>query len=473
MTLTSKFLVISILAFSIISCSDSNNNRTHDEFGVPYPDLVLESFEDRISYAIGADMGANFNNMPEEMFSFMDTEALENGFYEGMTGVKGERDDCQSVLQAAFSSPEGIDTSMHDMTVVSDCYGFIFGEMMKKNLDAKEAFNEINPEITRKGFAHALYEVDTLIPIEERSKMVADFNNDMAKIAGEKMIDEAANIEGAYVSDEGWILVEKEKGTLEPINKNKEYKIIYSMRGPGGDTIISTIIDKRMSDEENAQVINTDDIVIPDGWSMASSMMTVGGEYELYLPYDLAYGERGLMNQNQSGYIIQPYTSVIISTKVIEQARMHSFAKKRGEKVIAEAKKQPNTKVGPSGYVLETIEEGDGQKVKAGSDVKAHYILRNSKGEVIENSYMGAQQGRGAPTFSLNSVIKGWQDAVPEMRKGGRYKLYLPHDIAYGESGNQGIAPFETLTFEMEIIDFGKPGSLTQQQQQQQMPQGM
>lgn len=57
------------------------------------------------------------------------------------------------------------------------------------------------------------------------------------------------------------------------------------------------------------------------------------------------------------------------------------------------------------------------------------------------------------------------------MRKGGRYKLVLPYDLAYGESGNGGIPPFETLTFEMEIIDFGKEGTLVQPRKQQQQPQ--
>jgi FKBP-type peptidyl-prolyl cis-trans isomerase len=84
----------------------------------------------------------------------------------------------------------------------------------------------------------------------------------------------------------------------------------------------------------------------------------------------------------------------------------------------------------------------------------------DSRGEVIENSYMGAMQGRPAPIFSLNGVIKGWQEGVTEMQKGGRYRLYLPYNLAYGENGNQGIPPYETLTFEMEILNFGEAGSL-------------
>ena len=91
---------------------------------------------------------------------------------------------------------------------------------------------------------------------------------------------------------------------------------------------------------------------------------------------------------------------------------------------------------------------------------KAHYVLMNSRGEQLENSYMASMQGRPAPAFSLNGVIQGWQEGVPEMKKGGKYRLYVPYNLAYGETGNQGIPPYETLTFEMEILEVGEPGTL-------------
>src|SRR5690554_2491365 len=79
-----------------------------------------------------------------------------------------------------------------------------------------------------------------------------------------------------------------------------------------------------------------------------------------------------------------------------------------------------------------------------------------------------AQNNQPAPSFSLNGVVEGWKLAIPKMKEGGRYKLVLPYDLAYGEQGNQGIQPYETLTFEIEIIKTGEPGSLVQPRQQQQ-----
>lgn len=449
-------LIIAIIGSTLQSCNGNNS----DNLG-PYADLELNSFKDRISYGIGADVGANFNNFPPEQFRVLVPEALEEGFHSGLSGQEPIDKACQTILGEVFAVRGKIDTTLHDMAVVSSCYGFIFGEMLRKNLQGKDAMEEIDLEVARKGFAQALVEVDTLIPFQERSEMVANFNNDMSKSKGKRFMNQAYNLPDIIKGEKGWVLQTLAPGNGEVIDPTKEFQIVYTLMNAVGDTITTTFVDEMGSDKINSQIINTDDIVIPNGWVEAAPFMEVGGEYLLYLPYELGFGEYGLLNRNSTSYIIQPYSAILISTKVLEQNELHGTAKKQGEQVIAEAKKKPNTRVGKSGYVLETLREGTGDKVPAGSDVRAHYILRDSKGNVIEDSYAGASQGRGVPAFSLQGVIKGWQEAVPEMRKGGKYKLYLPYFLAYGENGNQNIPPYETLVFEMEIIDFGKQGSLT------------
>ena len=464
-----RIFVCVLTGLLAVACNQSG--REMDDSGMPYPDVKLGSLEDKIAYALGADLGANFNNLPEDIFELMDTKALENGFVKGFNDDHKDKDKCQNLLQGAFSFPDGlIDTSLYDMTEVSLCYGAIFGDMFLKSLQANDALHKVDIEIARKGFAHALFEIDTLIDVQERGKMVKDFNDDMTRAKGERVLQDAKELEGATLDDKGWIMIEEKPGNGEPIKKDMEYRVIYTLMNANKDTIISTWVDELMSDADNAQIISSNDIVVPNGWVLATDQMEIGGKYTLYLPYDLAFGEKGLMNQNSSGYVVHPYATIIISSQVIEQDELHAFAKKRGAQVMADAKKLPNIKIGKSGYVLQVLEEGTGEKVPEGSDVKAHYILSDASGEMIENSYMGAQQGRPAPAFSLNGVIQGWQEAVPEMRKGGRYKLFLPYDLAYGEAGSRSIPPYETLTFEMEILDFGKPGSLTQQQQAPQSP---
>jgi FKBP-type peptidyl-prolyl cis-trans isomerase len=453
-----KLLILPLTALLFACGGDPKNSSEID----------LDNFEQRISYALGADMGANFSSIPEDIYSVLNKQSLEDGFYEMLTSEDKKSDDCQDILRAAFASKQGIDTTDHSMKEISHCYGSIFGEMMRKSLTSKKAFDQVDANIAKIGFKDALVKADTLIPMEERKQMIVDFNNDLNKQVGEEFISKAANENADGLGDQGYILIENESSDGLPIDLNKEYEIVYTMTNVVGDTIISTLIDPKLSDQENSQVINADDIVLPEGWKIAAKDMKVGAEYTLYLPYELGFGEKGLMNQQSSSYVIPPFSALKVYSKVLSQHELNSIAKNRGKEVLEEAKKKPNAYVDESGFVLITLEKGDGPKVPEGSDVQAHYILTNSKGESIENSYMMAmQQGQEPPKFSLNGVVKGWQLAFPMMNKGGRYKLVLPYDLAYGEQGNGSIPPFETLTFEIEVVDFGEPGTLVQQRQQQ------
>jgi FKBP-type peptidyl-prolyl cis-trans isomerase len=454
-----KIMILAVVAIALISCG--SKEREYDEFGNPYPDLVLNTFEERLSYSIGADMARNFKNMPEEMFELLSKKDLELGFLEGLLGKSGDRNECDGILRAAFGSPMGLDTTTNSMQEICNCYGFIFGDMTHSSLKSKDALDVIIPEVAAKGFAHALYDVDDLLEIEERNKMIADFNNDMNKKKSQNLIAEVSKFPNVKIDDAGYVLQEVRKGNGEAIDPGKEYLMIYTMMSANRDTLMSTILDPTAGDEANALEIMGSDIV--EGWRMATRYMEVGGEYIVYLPFDLAYGEQGLRNPYSQGYYIQPYSGLIISSKIIAQGEKHGFIKARGEKILADAKKLPNVKVGSSGWVLETIAAGTGPKVKPGSDVTAHYVLIDSQGEIVENSYQAQMQGQPAPSFSLNGVIQAWKEAVPEMQKGGRYRLYVPYDAGYGAQGNQRIQPYETLTFEMEIKEFGEPGTLTGQ----------
>jgi alkanesulfonate monooxygenase SsuD/methylene tetrahydromethanopterin reductase-like flavin-dependent oxidoreductase (luciferase family) len=62
---------------------------------------------------------------------------------------------------------------------------------------------------------------------------------------------------------------------------------------------------------------------------------------------------------------------------------------------------------------------------------------------------------RGEPAdFPLNpgGLIQGWLEALPMMKEGDKWKLFIPSDLAYGPQGNQGIPPNSLLIFEVELI---------------------
>jgi peptidylprolyl isomerase len=97
--------------------------------------------------------------------------------------------------------------------------------------------------------------------------------------------------------------------------------------------------------------------------------------------------------------------------------------------------------------------EGDGEVAVSGHTVVAHYVgVAFSTGEEFDSSW-----GRGDPlAFPLGKgrVIKGWDQGLLGMKVGGRRRLVIPPDLAYGDRGAGGaIAPGETLIFVVDLVD--------------------
>lgn len=101
------------------------------------------------------------------------------------------------------------------------------------------------------------------------------------------------------------------------------------------------------------------------------------------------------------------------------------------------------------------IKVGTGKEAKAGDDVTAHYTGAVASTGIIFQSSLDT--GQPVP-FSLNQVIKGWQDGVPGMKEGGTRRLIIPAADAYGATPPQGsgIPPNAPLVFDIQLVKVGK-----------------
>ena len=127
--------------------------------------------------------------------------------------------------------------------------------------------------------------------------------------------------------------------------------------------------------------------------------------------------------------------------------------KKPGEEFLASLKSNPAVKATPEGVLYEVLVEGTGSQPKATDEVKVHYAGYLINGEKFDSSY-----DRGEPiNLRLNQVIEGWKIAVPLMKVGSKYKLYVPYNLAYGERDSGKIPAFSTLIFEIELLDIIQP----------------
>ena len=106
----------------------------------------------------------------------------------------------------------------------------------------------------------------------------------------------------------------------------------------------------------------------------------------------------------------------------------------------------------PSGLVKEDLVIGRGATAEAGQDVLVHYVGWLTNGQQFDSS----RARRDPLDFALGAgdVIKGWDQGIPGMKVGGKRKLTIPADLAYGDQGCGGVIPPQaTLVFEVELLE--------------------
>lgn len=163
---------------------------------------------------------------------------------------------------------------------------------------------------------------------------------------------------------------------------------------------------------------------------------------------DFVEGLKALL-QGQKTKIDEPTAQNEVNAKIQEmiakksettlaagKAYMEKNAKKEGVKTIA------------SGIQYEILKKGEGAKPLASSKVTTHY-----HGTFIDGKVFDSSVERGQPaTFPVNGVIQGWQEILPMMSMGGKWRVTIPAHLAYGAQERGSIPANSTLIFEIELL---------------------
>lgn len=123
--------------------------------------------------------------------------------------------------------------------------------------------------------------------------------------------------------------------------------------------------------------------------------------------------------------------------------------KAEGEKFLAANAKKEGVKTTKSGLQYKILKEGTGKTPGPEDKVKTHY-----HGTLIDGTVFDSSVQRKEPIiFPVKGVISGWTEALQLMKEGGKWRLFIPSDLAYGERGSGAIGPNAVLQFDVELLE--------------------
>jgi FKBP-type peptidyl-prolyl cis-trans isomerase FklB len=170
-------------------------------------------------------------------------------------------------------------------------------------------------------------------------------------------------------------------------------------------------------------------------------------------------GESGktLMDDNVARGYIYTYINEREQIKREEEQELNKVRYKnliaQGDSFLQKNKERQGVIVTPSGLQYEVIKMGTGPKPAETSTVRVNYV-----GTLINGTQFDSSVDKKTPAeFQVNSVIKGWIEALQLMPVGSKFKLYIPESLAYGGNGaGDVIKPYSTLIFEVELLEIVK-----------------
>jgi FKBP-type peptidyl-prolyl cis-trans isomerase FklB len=139
----------------------------------------------------------------------------------------------------------------------------------------------------------------------------------------------------------------------------------------------------------------------------------------------------------------------------VRQEQAEAFQKladenlKKSEEFLTNNRSKTGIVALPSGVQYRIIEEGEGARPGMESNVKVHYRGSKINGLEFDSSF-----ARGVPEqFTVNAVLRGWQEVLPLMKTGSTWQVFVPPELAFGARGNPPVGPNEALIFDLKLVE--------------------
>jgi len=155
--------------------------------------------------------------------------------------------------------------------------------------------------------------------------------------------------------------------------------------------------------------------------------------------------KRPLLGEEEMRQVLVDLKKRIVAEEQKQRtARLEKF-RAEGQKFLAENARKEGVVTLPSGLQYQVLQAGKGKQPTLKDTVTVHYRGIKLSGTEFDSSY---REGKPV-SFSISNVIPGWQEALPMMKEGAKWKLFLPPKLAFGDKG-----PLEdqTVIYEIELL---------------------
>jgi len=192
------------------------------------------------------------------------------------------------------------------------------------------------------------------------------------------------------------------------------------------------------------------------GWDIGADIARRGTEFDvdslIAAIRDVVAGKDPKVSAEEMRALLTALQEKVRAEQVEAFKKLSEENQAAADKFLAANKSKTGIVALPSGVQYRVIEEGDGPRPGLDSKVSVHYRGSKLDGHEFDSSF-----ARGTPEeFTVNSVLKGWQEVLPLMKVGSTWQIFVPPELAFGARGNPPVGPNEALMFDLKLVEILK-----------------
>lgn len=189
------------------------------------------------------------------------------------------------------------------------------------------------------------------------------------------------------------------------------------------------------------------------GWNFGEDFKRRGTEFDvesfIAAIRDSAAGSEPRVNEQEMVGLLRAYEQRMRQEQQEAFIALAEENRLKSEEFLNENRTKTGIVELPSGVQYRIIEEGEGARPGLDSTVKVHYRGSKMDGHEFDSSF-----ARGTPEeFTVNTVLRGWQEVLPLMKTGSTWQIFVPPELAFGARGNPPVGPNEALMFDLKLVE--------------------